>query len=381
MHIPNIKLPQWVLITLLLIGFVMSSHKLMASTEGGITFFSGSWQETLDKAKAEDKAIFMDCYTSWCGPCKKLAKEVFPNEELGAYFNEHFISIKVDMEKGEGITLKDQLKVSAFPTMLFLNTNGEEMHRVVGYRTPEKLIEEAKKMQSNKGFGYYQKRYNEGDRNEQFIEEYLQVLKSANKKDELNDVAAEVLLEIKPQLWLQDKNWQLINDYIIDADSEIIRYVYDNRNHFVAIHGELAVDRKINTVYSRGAGLFASKEGDKMVLDEEGYQNYIAQLKEMGLPQWEKIKKDTDLRYTLMLEQWDAHIKLVNAKIESMGDKLHPSIIWNYAMRIDQRCNDAATRAEAARWCQLAIDRTSSEQAKKSYKRTLEQLMQPKQNK
>jgi len=378
MNSSNIKSPQWALITFLLIGLVVSSHQLVANTKGGITFFTGSWQETLDKAKAEDKTIFMDCYTSWCGPCKKLAKEVFPDEDLGAIFNEHFISIKVDMEKGEGINLKDQLQVSAFPTMLFINANGEEMHRVVGYRTPEKLIEEAKKTLNNKGFGYFQKRYKEGEREDQFIKEYLQILKAANKKQELNDVAAEVILDKKPQLWLQDQNWQLINGYITDPHSEIIQYVFDNRNRFIAMHGELAVDRKINTVYSRGAGQFVNKKDGRMVLDEKGYLNYINQLKEMGLPQWEKIKKDTDLRYTLLLEQWDTHVTMVNEKIERMGDKLHPSIIWNYAMRIDQHCNDATTRAEAAKWCQIAIDRANTENAKKSYSRTLEQLKQPK---
>ncbi len=78
------------------------------------------------------------------------------------------------------------------------------------------------------------------------------------------------------------------------------------------VHGEMEVNRKLNAVYTRGAGLFVSKQDNQMIFDEEGYLNYINWLKDMGLPQWEKIKQDTDLRYTLMLEQWDAHVKLVN---------------------------------------------------------------------
>ena len=48
----------------------------------GIEFEKGAWEEVLAKAKAEDKLMFVDSYTTWCGPCKKLSKHVFPNEKV-----------------------------------------------------------------------------------------------------------------------------------------------------------------------------------------------------------------------------------------------------------------------------------------------------------
>ena len=71
----------------------------------------------LEQAKKENKLIFMDCYTSWCGPCKMLAKEVFTDPDVAAFFNEKFVNAKVDMEKGEGPALKKQYGVNAFPTL------------------------------------------------------------------------------------------------------------------------------------------------------------------------------------------------------------------------------------------------------------------------
>ena len=66
---------------------------------GGI---SSRCSEALAKAKAENKLVFMDCYTSWCGPCKYMTETIFPQEKAGEFFNPKFVCVKFDMEKGEG---------------------------------------------------------------------------------------------------------------------------------------------------------------------------------------------------------------------------------------------------------------------------------------
>ena len=67
----------------------------------GISFFKGTFEEALVKAKQENKPLFVDFYAVWCVPCKKMAKTVFTQEAVGKYFNEHFISLQLDAEKGE----------------------------------------------------------------------------------------------------------------------------------------------------------------------------------------------------------------------------------------------------------------------------------------
>ncbi len=49
----------------------------------GIVFEQGTWKEVLEKAKQTNKPIFIDVYTSWCGPCKKMSKDIFPLAEVG----------------------------------------------------------------------------------------------------------------------------------------------------------------------------------------------------------------------------------------------------------------------------------------------------------
>ncbi len=62
----------------------------------GIKFQSGlNWEQVKEKARNENRYIFIDCYATWCGPCKKMDKEVYTSENVGNIFNKNFISIKL----------------------------------------------------------------------------------------------------------------------------------------------------------------------------------------------------------------------------------------------------------------------------------------------
>ena len=80
---------------LLCIAFVSG----LSANAQGIVFSNVSFEEALEKAQQEGKQIFVDVYTSWCGPCKMMAKNVFTQQEVGEYYNEHFVCLKLDAEK------------------------------------------------------------------------------------------------------------------------------------------------------------------------------------------------------------------------------------------------------------------------------------------
>ncbi|MEO0469894.1 MAG: thioredoxin family protein, partial [Bacteroidota bacterium] len=69
----------------------------MGLEAAGIKFFEGSWDDALAKAKKEKKVVFVDAYTDWCGPCKAMARNTFPNDDVGEFFNKHFINYKYNM--------------------------------------------------------------------------------------------------------------------------------------------------------------------------------------------------------------------------------------------------------------------------------------------
>ena len=113
------------------------NFKLKAGPEG-IT--EASWKEVLKKAKAEKKVIFLDAYASWCQPCKMLQKQVFTKKAVGDFYNDKFINVKMDMEKGEGPALSQVYPLEAYPTLLFIDGNGRVLKKVLGYQSPENLI-------------------------------------------------------------------------------------------------------------------------------------------------------------------------------------------------------------------------------------------------
>jgi len=102
--------------------------------------------EVVDMAKKDDKLIFLDVYTDWCLPCKMMDKDVFTDKKLGAFINEHFVSAKVNAEKGSGPIIADLYKVPGYPTLLFLDKDGKvlvEKSGVAYQREMYDLAEEA----------------------------------------------------------------------------------------------------------------------------------------------------------------------------------------------------------------------------------------------
>ena len=97
-----------------------------------IAFEHGSFASVCAKAKAENKLIFIDFYTSWCGPCKHMAETVFKEDMVGKYFNSHFINYKLDAEKGEGKTIAARYQVNIYPTYLFLDAGGAVFNKAIG---------------------------------------------------------------------------------------------------------------------------------------------------------------------------------------------------------------------------------------------------------
>ena len=143
----------------------------------GIKFFTGTWKELLAEAKKQNKPIFVDIYTTWCGPCKKMAKEAFPDKAVGELFNASFVSYQIDAEKGEGLDVAKQYAITAYPTSLFVSADGGLIQRTVGYTDVKGLMAEAsmavEAAKDPKPIGMWDKEFVDGKRDAQFLSSYL----------------------------------------------------------------------------------------------------------------------------------------------------------------------------------------------------------------
>lgn len=113
----------------------------MYSGSPGIKFKKSTLQKALKDAKASGKLVFIDVYTTWCVPCKEMAKTTFQSSKVGTVYNDNFINIKIDAEHdADGAFLEKNYGVAVYPTLLYLDENGKLLKKIVGKQSEEKLI-------------------------------------------------------------------------------------------------------------------------------------------------------------------------------------------------------------------------------------------------
>lgn len=188
----------------------------------GIEFERGSWKEVLEKAKQTNKPIFVDVYTSWCGPCKKMSKEIFPLAEVGKVYNAKFVCYQIDAEKGDGIESAKKYEVKAYPTYLFLRSDGALFSRSVGSMEAEKFIAVSNTaisdMNDPKSITEWEKEYVEKKNDPPFLLDYM------NKRSKLGKSNALLFDEYLALL----PNEQRVSDKIIEIYYSEIRNITMN---------------------------------------------------------------------------------------------------------------------------------------------------------
>ena len=195
----------------------------------GIEFMDNEpWSKVLQRAKEQNQLIFMDCYTVWCGPCKGLAQDVFPQKQVGDFFNAHFVNVKYDMEKGDGKMLREKYKedIIGFPTLLLLDGDGNVVHQMAGYQKAENLIAGMKAGMEGKSLPALQKKYEAGVRDFETIRDYVAALNGAFKRENIPTIISEFIATIRMEKLKDKEIWNLVGKYITDPYSEACQYVF-----------------------------------------------------------------------------------------------------------------------------------------------------------
>ena len=186
----------------------------------GTNFRDLSFDEALAAARAEGKLLFVDCYTSWCGPCKNMAEKVFPQKAAGDYFNPRFVCIKIDMEKGEGVELAKRWEVHAYPTFLIFRPDGTIQHRMVGGGDLEGFIA----------------------RTEKQLLSYWQTLAEAADPDE-NKVYEELIGKLSNQEKTQAAYWDIYHSEACQIGTPVWQFMLAHLPELRANNGTEKVDR------------------------------------------------------------------------------------------------------------------------------------------
>ena len=218
----------------IVLSFVCVLVACVESHAQGVKFESGTWKEILTKAKTENKTIFVDVYTKWCGPCKHVSETVFPQEKLGEYYNSRFINFKIDAESPAGKEFVKTYPVTGYPTFFFIDGNGKVIHKIVGAKDVDGFISEAKMITMyarHGGIDNMMAAIKNGTADKELLYDYYI---SANKKSKPE--ALNLYLKALPTEELIDENNKLIEEIsLYDKDlmtrlvDEIVKASNDGR--------------------------------------------------------------------------------------------------------------------------------------------------------
>lgn len=217
----------------------------LSAQSAGINFLHGvTWTEAVTKAKAENKLIFIDFYTQWCGPCMNMAQTVFSLPTVGYYYNNTFVNLKIDAEEGEGVTLAKKYGVRSYPTYAFIDPATEEIvHRSSSRQSAEQFIQTGKDatIPAQRSF-YLQEQYANGNRERAFLINYINYNHSVYARDNVQKAFEELL---KGGAKLTDPDIWAVYVNNISGMTPYLKQVSDNYADFCQRFGKKAVDAKL----------------------------------------------------------------------------------------------------------------------------------------
>ncbi len=224
---------------------------LMLSLSAQTNFQNLVLDKALDKAKGEGKMVFVDCYTSWCGPCKMMAEEILPLKEVGEYMNEKFVCVKYDMEKGEGPEIAKKYGVSSYPTFLLLNTDGSLKDRVVGASfSGEEFVYKMKLAIGDISTVRMDSLYAAGNRMSRFILSYLKALQATQQYDKARVISTELIKSLNDKQKAYATYWFLYEDINISPlGSENVDYLLEHAANFREGMGKEIVNVKLASLF------------------------------------------------------------------------------------------------------------------------------------
>lgn len=216
----------------------------------GIIFDHLTFQDALKKAKAEKKMIFMDCYTTWCGPCRTMSDQVFTQRQVGDPFNQLFVNLKIDMEKGEGKELLKKYDVRCFPTMLILDSDGNLLHRIIGAMDAKTLVNKTKRgVNPMTCYREVKKKYETGDRSPQLMASYLLAMEDAG---ELKDGPTQIntfLKGLSIAERCQEMPWLLLTQQVKNQKDPLFQDIITNKDEYEQHLGAEIIYKELERIY------------------------------------------------------------------------------------------------------------------------------------
>ena len=343
-----------------LILLVLLLPLLTKAQETGIHFEHGaSWEQIKAKAKAENKFIFMDCYTTWCVPCQNMSANIFPLEEVGDFMNGKFISVKVQLDMfygdneevrswyADGHKIEQKYSVKAYPTYLFFDPNGEIVHRAVGSCSAMLFISRAKKaLDSETQYYTLLNKYKSGQKDSAFLRKVMLSAEDAYEKEEAQKLLAKFLEINKDNIYTKD-NLQAIRNLTTHSSDKGFRIMMEHADKVDVVLGKSTAEQQVANII---IGEEIAKTKPELPYKKPNWLTMSAIIDQYYPTLSPKAVAITKLKWYEYAKDWINYQIAVDEYVKQFSSDLSLPELNQYAWTIFLHINDTTSLQEALGW-------------------------------
>ncbi|MBV8252257.1 MAG: thioredoxin family protein [Chitinophaga sp.] len=285
---------------------------LTAFAQEGIQFRSASFAELKQLAATEKKLIFIDCYTSWCAPCKWMDHNVFVLPKVAEQYNSTFINARFDMEKGEGVELRKQYNVTSFPTYLFLDANGKLMYRSGSRMTAEEFMAVGENANDpGKSLASMQQQYDGGKRDMQFLLDFYTLL-THNDRDRANKMGEEIKAQFPEKDMASLTGWKAIRTLSRGESDRLGAYFMAHQAAFKPFARQGELDTMANRLVASTLFGYMNEQKDDL------FWKRLDFFRKSPMPARKKEAVSMETEFYLARHQYDKFIKVATAAMKGI---------------------------------------------------------------
>ncbi|WP_291145611.1 thioredoxin family protein [Flavobacterium sp. UBA7680] len=313
-----------------------------------------TYKTALENAKTQSKPVFVMLYADWCPHCNQMKKDVFSDQNVMDFLNKNYICVWKNIEKEEGIALKNKFKTTSLPAFLFLDANETLLYALKGEMKKEEFLAEANYALNPKlQLPYLEKDFLADPSNSTKFFTYLNTLKKGKDRTELS-IPTHIYLQTQSDAQLvSETNWRVIANGVTDINSREFQYVLKHQKEFAAVASQNRVDRKVESIVN---------ELLRPLVDNLDTINYYKQrevAKSIRLQKTDSLVFKFDLTLAERTEKWDFYKKVTLEDTEKL--------VWNDASFLKdigqtylKHINDTESLKKSISWVKHSLELTDS---------------------
>ncbi|NQZ75145.1 MAG: DUF255 domain-containing protein [Ekhidna sp.] len=315
-----------------------------------IGFESAELSELILKSRKEGKLIFLNTYTEWCEPCQEMSEYTFADLEVANFYNSKFINVQMDMEAYPGLEVAEEFKVAVFPTFLFLDGNGNIVHRGCGSMDATEFLNLGEDVLAGKGLlSEKESLYDAGERSTDFLLDYFATLEIVCLDAEKE--AKRYLENVDLADLFKETPWEIFASYNWDIYSREFQYLMKHKEVFDETIGRKLVDAKLyDTFLSQYQEVFETEE-----LHDFGMRSLLHSIKDVAFVGSDTLQAMMNLHYSEYAEDWISYaenaISLVGMSGLDDPEQLN-DLAWKFYLFVDNK-NQLEI---ASTWAKQAVD-------------------------